>query len=322
MKYQLIMGSSEKKGFIPAVEEGVTLTLKRRSTPGKLEFSLIKDSALNFVEGSPVGLKVDGVPMFSGFVFKKKSDKDSLMSVTAYDQLRYLKNKDSYLYKGKTASQFIQMIADDFKLKTGTIEDTGFVIARRREDNTSLFDMVENALDLTLTNAKKMFVLYDDYGKLTLKNIENMKISGYIIYNESAENFEYTSSIDKQTYNKIVLMYNDSEKGERTPCVASDEANMNKWGVLQYFDDSLTANENGKAKADALLKLYNRKTKNLKLQGVVGNPNVRPGCLIPTLLDLGDVKLQNYMMVEEVTHHLYLDEHSMDLTLVGGGFIA
>ena len=179
------MGSSEKKGFIPAVEEGVTLTLKRRSTPGKLEFSLIKDSALNFVEGSPVGLKVDGVPMFSGFVFKKKSDKDSLMSVTAYDQLRYLKNKDSYLYKGKTASQFIQMIADDFKLKTGTIEDTGFVIARRREDNTSLFDMVENALDLTLTNAKKMFVLYDDYGKLALKNIENMKISGYIIYNLS-----------------------------------------------------------------------------------------------------------------------------------------
>lgn len=321
MKYQLIMGSSEKKGFIPAVEEGVTLTLKRRSTPGKLEFSLIKDSALNFVEGSPVGLKVDGVPIFSGFVFKKKSDKDSLMSVTAYDQLRYLKNKDSYLYKGKTASQFIQMIADDFKLKTGTIEDTGFVIARRREDNTSLFDMVENALDLTLTNAKKMFVLYDDYGKLALKNIENMKISGYIIYNESAENFEYTSSIDEQTYNQIKLSYDNDDTGKREIYITKDSSNIQKWGVLQYYD-TLTKKENGKAKADALLKLYNQVTKKLKITGTFGNPNVRPGCLIPTLLDLGDVKLQNYMMVEEVTHHLYLDEHSMDLTLVGGGFIA
>ena len=268
-----------------------------------------------------MGLKVDGVPMFSGFVFKKKSDKDSLMSVTAYDQLRYLKNKDSYLYKGKTASQFVQMIADDFKLKTGTIEDTGFVIARRREDNTSLFDMVENALDLTLTNAKKMFVLYDDYGKLTLKNIENMKISGYIIYNESAENFEYTSSIDEQTYNQIKLSYDNDDTGKREIYIAKDSSNIQKWGVLQYYD-TLTKKENGKAKADALLKLYNQVTKKLKITGAFGDPNVRPGCLIPTLLDLGDVKLQNYMMVEEVTHHLYLDEHSMDLTLVGGGFIA
>ena len=233
----------------------------------------------------------------------------------------YLKNKDSYLYKGKTASQFIQMIADDFKLKTGTIEDTGFVIARRREDNTSLFDMVENALDLTLTNAKKMFVLYDDYGKLALKNIENMKISGYIIYNESAENFEYTSSIDEQTYNQIKLSYDNDDTGKREIYITKDSSNIQKWGVLQYYD-TLTKKENGKAKADALLKLYNQVTKKLKITGTFGNPNVRPGCLIPTLLDLGDVKLQNYMMVEEVTHHLYLDEHSMDLTLVGGGFIA
>ena len=205
--------------------------------------------------------------------------------------------------------------------KTGVLDDTGYVIGRRRDDS-SLLDQIETALDLTLANAKKMFVLYDDFGKLTLKNIANMKIPNFLVYDGNTEDFKYTSSIDKQTYNKIVLMYNDSEKGARTPCVASDEANMDKWGVLQYFDESLTATENGKAKAEALLKLYNRKTKNLKLQGVVGNPNVRPGCLIPTLLDLGDVKLQNYMMVEEVTHHLYLDEHSMDLTLVGGGFIA
>ena len=148
-----------------------------------------------------------------------------------------------------------------------------------------------------------------------------MKISGYIIYNESAENFEYTSSIDEQTSNQIKLSYDNDNTGKREIYIAKDSSNIQKWGVLQYYD-TLTKKENGKAKADALLKLYNQVTKKLKITGAFGNPNVRPGCLIPTLLDLGDVKLQNYMMVEEVTHHLYLDEHSMDLTLVGGGFIA
>lgn len=92
--------------------------------------------------------------------------------------------------------------------------------------------------------------------------------------------------------------------------------------IRNHLELILSANENGNAKAEALLKLYNRKTKNLKLKGVFGNPNIRPGCLIPTLLDLGDVQLKNYMMVEDVTHNLYLDEHNMDLTLVGHGFTA
>lgn len=321
-KYELLIGTGAKQGFIPAVQEGVKLTLKRRSVPGKLEFSLIKDTPPTFEEGAPVHLKIDGVPIFMGYVFTTQSSKDALMSVTAYDQRRYLKNKQTYVYSNKTASEVLKMISTDFHLKTGIIEDTGFVIGRRREDNSSMYDVIETALDLTLANTKKMFVLDDNFGELTLKNIASMKIPDFLVYDGNTENFTYTSSIDKQTYNKIVLMYSDDQKGERTPCVASDEANMNKWGVLQYFDDSLTSSENGKVKADALLKLYNRKTKNLKLTGVQGNPNVRPGCLIPTLLDLGDVKLKNYMMVEEVTHTLYLDEHTMDLTLVGGGFIA
>ena len=106
------------------------------------------------------------------------------------------------------------------------------MITRRRDDITSLFDIVENALDLALTNAKKMFVLYDDYGKLTLKNIENMNISGYIIYNESSENFEYTSSIDEQTYIQIKLSYDNYDTGKREIYIAKESSNIQKWGVL------------------------------------------------------------------------------------------
>ena len=36
--------------------------------------------------------------------------------------------------------------------------------------------MIGNALDLTLQNRKEMFVLFDDSGKLTLKNISSMRV--------------------------------------------------------------------------------------------------------------------------------------------------
>lgn len=165
----LISDQSGTKAYIPIVEEGIEWSTERRSTPGKLTFKIVKDSIISFHEGAAVRLKVNGKPVFFGFVFTKKRDKNQIITVTAYDQLRYLNNKDTYVYENKTASQLVKMIADDFSLNTGTIEDSSFVIASRVEDNTSLFDMIENALDLTLQNNKEMFVLYDDFGKLTLK---------------------------------------------------------------------------------------------------------------------------------------------------------
>ena len=66
------------------------------------------------------------------------------------------------------------MVAGDFGLKVGNIEDTEYIIPRRSEDNKTLFDIVQSALNETITNTGKMYVLYDDFGSLTLKNIENM----------------------------------------------------------------------------------------------------------------------------------------------------
>jgi len=96
---------------------------------------------------------------------------------------------------------------------------------------------------------------------------------------------------------------------------------MNTWGVLQYFD-TLQKGENGQAKADALLKLYNNKTRNLKIVNAFGDTRVRAGSMIVVNLALGDMNVKNFMLVEKVKHTFKLDEHFMDLTLRGGGFVA
>ena len=46
------------------------------------------------------------------------------------------------------------------------------------------------------------------------------------------------------------------------------------------------------------------------------------GSLIIVNLDLGDVKLKNFMLVEKAKHTFKNDEHFMDLTLVGQNFIS
>ena len=317
----IITGADGKKLLLPSVEEGIEWTTQRRSTPGKLVFKVLKDSKLNFSEGSAVRLTVDGQKVFYGFVFTESRDKGGTIEVTAYDQLRYLKNKDTYLYENKTASELLKMIALDFNLQTGEIEDSAYKIPSRVEENTTLFDMIENALDLTLQNTKEMFVLYDDFGKLTLKNISSMLVKkgeGYLLIDEeSGENYEYSSSIDSDTYNKVKLTYDNEDTGKREVYIAQDGGNINSWGILQYYD-TLKEGENGQAKADALLKLYNAKTRKLKLTNVFGNCNVRAGSMVAVKLDLGDITVNSFMLVEKAVHTFNLDEHFMELTLRGG----
>ena len=322
MQVELLIGNeSGAKVYLPAVKEGVEWTTERRGVPGKLAFEILGDDVLDISEGSPVRFKADGMDVFYGFIFKQKRERDRRISITAYDQLRYLKNKDTKVYENKTAAQFIRMIAADFSLNVGSLADTGFVIASRVEENTSLFEMIENALDLELTNTGELYILYDDFGRLTLKHLSEMYVGGpgayLMIDEETGENFEYSSSIDDNTYNRIKLTYDNEETGFRDVYMAQDGSNINRWGILQYFD-TLSQGENGQAKADALLKLYNKKTRCLRITGAVGDSRVRAGSMVVICLDLGDIKLKNFMLVEKCRHMYKENEHWMDLTLRGG----
>lgn len=306
--------------YQPIIKGDIEWITERKSSPGKLTFKVLKDEVINFQEGNLVTLKIDGNNVFYGFVFTKSRDKSKVISVTAYDQLRYLKNKDSYIYKNKTVSEVVKMIANDFKLNCGELEDAKFKIPKRNEPDTTLFDIIGNAIDITLQSVKIMYVLYDDFGKLTLKNIESMRINS-LIDSETAQDFEYKTSVDEETYNKIKLSYDNKETGKRDIYIAQDSSNIERWGVLQYYD-KIQEKENGKAKADALLSLYNRKTRNLLIKNAFGDIRVRGGSSLPVTLDLGDIVANTFMVVEKVKHTINSDTHFMDLTLRGNDFSA
>lgn len=320
MAYELLIQNGDKV-YQPTISGDITWKTERKSYPGELKFDIIMDDTIkNITEGNAVRLKKDNNNIFFGFIFSKKTDKDKIITITAYDQLRYFKNKDTYVYENKTASELVRMLANDFRMQTGTIENTGFKIASRVEENTTLFDMVQNAIDITVQNRKELYVLYDDFGKVTLKNIASMVLD-CLIDEETAENYDYKSTIDEETYNQIKLTRENEKTGKRDVYIAKDSSKINEWGVLQYYD-TLQDGENGQTKANALLELYNKKQRNLSIKNMIGDVRVRAGCMIPVKLDLGDIQLLKLMLVEKCTHTFKESEHFMDLTLKGGEFVA
>ncbi|HFL3206211.1 TPA: NlpC/P60 family protein [Clostridioides difficile] len=304
--------------YEPTVLDGITWEIERRGTPSKLEFTIVMDDILEFCEGNSVRLYYKGVGIFYGYIFQKKRDKENHIKIVAYDQLRYFKNKDTYVYSNKTASELVKMLAKDFNLKYNVIEDTKYKISRI-EENKTLFDMILTALDDTLREKKEMYVLYDDFGRLTLKNIASMKLD-IVMDNDVIEDFDYNSSIDSDTYTKIKLVRDNEETSKRDVYIAQDSAHIRSWGILQLFEtvDKNMSEAEIKQKCDILLKLYNRKTKTLSLKNVLGDIKVRAGCLLFITLNLGDIELQNYMLVEKVKHTFENNSHFMDLTLVDG----
>ena len=119
----------------PAVLDNITLTQERKA-PSKLEVSVYQDEKLSVQEGNPIKLLIDDVPVFYGYVFTISRDgKSQKVKLTAYDQMRYLKNKDTYNFRETTASGIVSMVAADYGLSIGSIESTSFYIKSLVEDN-------------------------------------------------------------------------------------------------------------------------------------------------------------------------------------------
>lgn len=313
LPYELYI-SDGKTTQQPVVLDGIVWETTRQGSAGKLQFTVPKEGVQSFQEGNTVIFKVGGKGVFYGYVFKKERSKDNQIKVTAYDQLRYLKNKHTYIYTNKRADEVLKMIAADFNLEVGTIENTGYTIKQRIEDNQTLFDIIQNALDLTLMANGGNFTLYDDFGKLSLKNIVNSK-TGYYLDNTVAQDFDYSSSIDN-SYDKIQL-YEDDDSGVRKFYIAQDGQNISNWGVLQ-LSEKLGEGESGADKAKKMLQLYNQKTRSLAVTGAIGDASVRAGSLIAVSLNLGDIIANSYMLVDKATHTFKNNEHTMNLAIRGG----
>lgn len=295
-------------------KDGVTYETYRRGQASCLKFEVYK-IGLKVEEGDAVQFIYKNTKVFFGFVFAIEKSKDNFIKITAYDQLRYLKNKDTFIYTNTTCSNLLKSICSKFGLNAGSIDDTRLPITRS-DDNKTLFDIIQNSLDETLITLGDMYILYDDFGKLNLKDVYYLR-NNLLIYETTASDFNYKTSIDGDTYNQIKLVYENEDEGTRDVYIAKDSSNINKWGLLQYYD-TVDEPDKAKEKANQLLKLYNTKQKSLSIKNALGDPSVRAGFLILCQLKIdNETNIKNWMLIDKCKQTFYSDYSVMDLNLLG-----
>ena len=214
--------------FIPCVEDGVQIETDRHGSAGKMTFTTM--AVKSFLEGDPVAFYYDNKCIFKGYVFTKKRNKSlPKITVTAYDQLRYLKNKFSYVFVNKKASDIVKSLCEDFNLEVGTIEDSKYVVEAIAEENKAAIDIIMTATQETLANTGQMFVLYDDAGKVCYRNVLNLKVNT-ILDKDTAQDLDYQTSIDEETYNRVVLYYKPKSNSGSSATFSSMDASLSGGG--------------------------------------------------------------------------------------------
>lgn len=299
----------------------LTITTYLEDNPGKAEFTVLKTGSLAFWEGATVSFIIDGVKIFRGYVFSKSRTKDvDLIKVTAYDQLRYMKNKDSRTFEGKTSDQIFSMLCNDFVLKHRVVDKSSHVCAPRNEDATSLYDMVKHAMDDTLANSRKWFFIRDNFG--TLEHLNVMSCNSGIVLGDASGvvDFDYETSIDSDVYNQIKLYRDNTKTGKREVFIVNDTINggdtLKRWGILQLYQkiDEKYNIAQIEQRATSMLRYYNSVRRKLTLE-CLGVPSLFAGCIFKcAIADLGDISMNSYLLVTQCVHTFKNNEHMMKLT--------
>ena len=141
------------------------IKLKRfmRNSPSTLDLSFRKSDLSNVELGQEITLKYNNNNAFKGYIFSIKENASDLVTVLAYDQLRYLKNHHTLLIKNKTVSQLLKDLCGYFKLKIGEVEDTKVDIAVKQQiiENKAVFEIIYDGImdTIILVSSKNILVV-------------------------------------------------------------------------------------------------------------------------------------------------------------------
>lgn len=313
----LVLNENEEYDLTPICAEQIELFSYCAGSPSSLSFNIAADlDAPELCEGMEVRLLDDELRgIFKGYIFSLSFDKEHIIRVKAYDQTRYLMNRDTYEYESIRADELIRMIAEDFNIEIGELANTGYLLPYTLEEENTLWNIIINALDCTYEITGKKYVLYDDFGRICLKAAGELMADGFSVADDMVIDFDYSSDIDKDTYNSVKVYKNTGVVGQQAVYRKKDSKNIKKWGVLQY-NFHVTRNYSDaqmKYAAEKILKEKNKIRVDFSAE-CLGNVEVRAGCTVPVVLtDI--LNINDNMLVKECVHYFRNNEHIMKLVL-------
>ncbi|MEG2521248.1 MAG: M23 family metallopeptidase [Anaerovoracaceae bacterium] len=306
------------KIYAPVVKGKITIERQRKLSPDTMKLEVLNDDVIHINVGNPIAFRYQENKVFYGYIFKIETSDSEVLKLTCYDQIRYLKAKDTLIYKNKTYSDLVKMIAKDHGLKVGSIESTK--TKKTAIEETTLLDMLLNISSEETLKTGKIYNLFDDFGKLTLKSLEKMFVP-ILIDSDTSGGFNYSTSIDSNTYNKVKLAFDNKKTGEREVKVFNDETSQSKYGVLQYYEKLDSTEAVIKEKGKVLLKNHRWPEKKLSIKNCFGDIRVRGGSSLLIGITPIKKKQEGLFIVEKVTHTFEHGYHMMDIDVAGGGIV-
>lgn len=335
--------NNEKKIFdISDLVSGIQYSTFLEGQPSKLTFTLQKDPSgkLSIHNGSKIQFRRDGKGIFLGYVFNMGTDATETYKITAYDQMRYLKNEDTRLVANISVGDLFKKICDEFQLKNNKlVVPCNFVCPKKVYEGQTLFSILNDQIQKANIDAnkegtsakdRKYYFLRDNFGTLELNEISQLKSDVLLGEASLLSSYQFEISTDKNTYNQIKLVkkYNDKdEKGKKikggeqhiVPYVVKDSGTQKVWGILQKVinvDENMNKGEITDL-GKKYLKQMNRETRTLKLSalgvdGITSGVGIKVD--IPHLRTNKDGKTEFIdMWVVNATHNYNKDMHTMEL---------
>lgn len=309
---ELLVEANEQIYEISELVKSISWNDRLNDGCSKLEIAY-KDDDLRLGNGSTIRYVNEDVKFF-GKVYKHGQNKKKEITVTAYDQLRLGKAKDTIVCKNDTVSTLINKMCNYFGMTKGNIIDTGYKLPISVQDDKTWIDIIYSGISETLTNKGKWYTLRDEFGSVALRDLEDLKLDLVLGDESLCYDYEYSKSIDDNFYNQIKLAMDNEKTGKREIYIARDSNSIKKYGLLQYFEvlDKNGNSSKAKAKADMLLSLYNRETETLMLN-CLGDTRVRAGSSFYASIE--DLKLNKRLIVRSVTHN-FLPVHTMQIEVM------
>ena len=185
------------------------------------------------------------------------------------------------------------------------------------KENEECLGIIFEALSTVIVQTGKIFAFYDDFGKLTLKEVREMMVPQLLGNGSLVTDYTYTRDMASDTYNRVKLVRPNKETGRTDAFVHEDTDTIKKWGLLQYYDkvDENLNDAQIEEMCAKYLQYYNRLTQTVDIEAL-GVPGLRAGNIVPVRIYEVETLSQNRLLLaEKVTHDYKGEAHTMKISV-------
>lgn len=316
-RIQLLVVKDKKTIDMTNLVKSVRWSGRKGSSARTITVAMIDDdgyrharSGIDVADGNQCVFLVDGKERFRGILMNQNQGDNKQLKFKAYDNGIYLaNNKDTFVYKNKTADQVFSDVCSRFGIPTGEVAKCSYKIPEFTKSKTTGQDAVLDALSLDYKATGTRHFISSDKGKLSLLQRKDQVISFVVDGDANLYGYSYTKSIESiKTRVKMI-----SKEGT-TLAEKSNSSLEQKVGIFQEIqqpDESLTKAQ-VKDLVGSVLDTLDDPEETLMLN-ILGDPDVISGKAI--LVKIPHLDISRAYYVDSDDHTFEDNVHTMSLTL-------